>query len=132
MENIFRKLKFKPLMFDIFGEMSSNAVALVGTTVEYGVEHLGRNMAATTVDAVRKSLRRRYRTQMSMGAWRGYANLLLDVTIYVGTCQTSPNMAKIGHDIRGRGDVGGHNGLFMANETVVPMRDAFLIGWGDY
>ena len=132
MENIFRKLKFKPLMFDIFGEMSSNAVALVGTTVEYGVEHLGRNMAATTVDAVRKSLRRRYRTQMSMGAWRGYANLLLDVTIYVGTCQTSPNMAKIGHDIWGRGDVGGHNGLFMANETVVPMRDAFLIGWGDY
>ncbi len=46
--------------------MSSNVVGLVETAVEYGVEHLGRNMAAATVDTVRTTLRRRYKTQLSM------------------------------------------------------------------
>jgi hypothetical protein len=74
--------------------MSSNVVALVETTVEYGVEHLGWNMEATTVDTVRTALRRRYTTRLSMAAWRGYANLPLDRTKYVGTCESAPNMAK--------------------------------------
>jgi hypothetical protein len=53
--------------------MSSNVVQLVETTlVEYGAEHLGRNMAATTVNTLRTALRRRYMTQLSMAAWRGY------------------------------------------------------------
>ena len=78
MESIFRQIVFKPLVFGSFGEMSSNVVALVETAVKYGVEHLGWNMAATTVDTVRTSLRRRYMTQLSMAAWRGYANLLHD------------------------------------------------------
>ena len=50
------------MVFGSFGEMSSNVVALVETTVEYGVDHFGRNMAATTVDTTRTALRRRYRT----------------------------------------------------------------------
>ena len=49
------------------------------------MEHLGRNMAATTVDTVRVALRKRYKTHLSMAAWRRYANLLLDRTKYVGT-----------------------------------------------
>ncbi len=41
----------------------------IETEVEYGVEHMGRTIAATTVDAVRMALRRRYRTQRSMAAY---------------------------------------------------------------
>ena len=33
--------------------------------VEYGVEHMGRTMAATTVDTVKTALRRRYKTQLA-------------------------------------------------------------------
>ena len=59
-------------------EMSSNVVALVEPGVKYGVEHLGKNMAAATVETTRTALRRRYRAQLSnVAAWRGYANLLL-------------------------------------------------------
>ena len=62
LESIFWQIVFKPLVFGSFGEMSSNVVQLVETTVEYGVEHLGKNKAATTVDTVRTALRRRYMT----------------------------------------------------------------------
>ena len=82
MDLIFRQIVFKPPVFGSFGEISSNVVQLVEIAVEYGVEHLGRNMAATTVDTARTALRRRYMTQLSMAAWRGYANLLLDMTKY--------------------------------------------------
>ena len=68
------------MVFGSFGEMSSKVVSLVETAVEYKLEHLGRNMAATTVDIARAALRRRYRTQLSMATWRGYVNLLLDMT----------------------------------------------------
>ncbi len=42
--------------------MSANVKEVVDMAVEYGVEHLGCTMAATTVDGVRTALRRRYRT----------------------------------------------------------------------
>ncbi len=61
-EVIFRQLDFKPLVFGTFAEISINVRDFIETAVEYGVEHLGRTMAATTVDAVRMALRRRYRT----------------------------------------------------------------------
>ena len=99
--------------------------------MEYGVEHLGRNMAATTLDTVRVALRRRYRIQLSMASWRGYANLLLDRTKYVGTGHSAANIVQFRQNMRGRGDVGEHAGLYMAHETDVPMRDAFPSGWGD-
>ena len=60
--------------------MSANVGELAETAVEYGVEHLGRNMVATTMEIVKVALRRRYKAQLSMTTWRGYANLLLDKT----------------------------------------------------
>ena len=62
LEGLFRRLDFKPLVFGTFGEMSSNVKEVVDMAVEYGVEHFGRTMAASTVDGVRTTLRRRYRT----------------------------------------------------------------------
>ena len=83
-------------MFGTFGEMSSNVVNLVETSGDkYGFEHIGKNMAATTVDTVRTTLRRRYRTELSTAAWRGYANFFLDMMKYVGRGHTSPNMSQI-------------------------------------
>jgi len=110
--------------------MSSNVVTHAETMVEYGVKHFGRNMAATTVETARRALRRRYRTQLSMAAWGGYANLFLDMTKYVGTSQTNPHRAQIRQDMRGRGDMGEHAGQFMTHETDVPPRDAFPSRWG--
>ncbi len=110
--------------------MSSNVVQLAETAIEYGVEHMGRNMAATTVEAVRTTLRRRYKMQLFQAAWRGYANLLLDRTKYVGAGATV-NKAQLRHHMRGRADEGHHDGLFMAHETDVPIRAAFPSRWGD-
>jgi len=66
LESLFRRLDFKPLVFGTFREMSSNVKEVVDMAVDYGVEHLGRTMAATTVDGVKTTLRRRYKTQWSM------------------------------------------------------------------
>ena len=70
LESLFRQLDFKPLVFGTFGEMSSNVKDVVDMAEDYGVEHLGRTMAATTLDGVTKSLRRRYMTQLSMAVLR--------------------------------------------------------------
>ncbi len=84
LEAIFRQFDFKPLVFGTFAEITTNAREFIETTVEYGVENLGRTMAATTVDTtVRTALRRRYTTQLAMAAWKGYTNLMLDMTKYV-------------------------------------------------
>lgn len=95
MEGIFRKLDFKPLVFGTFGEMSSNVKVVVDTAVEYGVEHLGRTMAATTVDGVRTTLRRRCRTQLSLVVWRGYANSILYRVKYASTGRLGPKRAQV-------------------------------------
>ena len=68
LETIFIYIVFKPLVFGTFGETSSNVRELMEIVVEYGAEHLGRNMAAPTIDLVRATLRRRYRTQLPMAA----------------------------------------------------------------
>ena len=52
-------------------------------------------------------------TQLYMAAWRGYANLLLGMTKYVGTGQAAPNNAQIRRDMRGRRDLMEHAGLFI-------------------
>jgi hypothetical protein len=70
-------------------------------------------MAATTMETVWTTLRRRYMTQLYMAAWRGYANLLLGMTKYVGTGQAAPNNAQIRRDMRGRRDLMEHAGLFI-------------------
>ncbi len=66
MESLFKRLDFKPLVFGTFGEMSTNVKEVVNMAIEYGVENLGWTMAATMVDGVRTSLRRRYRTELSV------------------------------------------------------------------
>jgi len=43
----------------------------VEMAVDYGVEHLGTSMAASTSDVLRVALRRRCKAQLSMLAWRG-------------------------------------------------------------
>jgi hypothetical protein len=125
LEAILWQLNFKALVFGTFGEMSSNMGELVETEIEYGVENIGRNMAATTVETVRVALRRRYKAQLSMAAWRGYANLLLERTKYVRMGQAAPNGAQIRYAMRDRGDTGEHATLWMAHETDIPSRDAF-------
>ncbi len=50
LESLFRRMDFKSLIYGTFGEMSSNVKEVVNMAVEYGVEHLGETMAATTVD----------------------------------------------------------------------------------
>jgi hypothetical protein len=66
LKSVFRRLDFKPLVFGSFGEMSSNVGEVVNMAVEYGVEHLGRTMATTTMDGVGTTLRRRCKTQLSV------------------------------------------------------------------
>ncbi len=104
---------------------------LVEIAVEhYGAKHLGRNMATPTIDLVRVTLRRRYRTKVSMTAWKGYANLVLDMTKYVGTGRAGSNRAQNRKEMVDRGDIGEHDGIFMAHETNIPVRDAFPSRWG--
>ena len=118
-------------MFGTFAECSSNVTDFIDTAVDYGVEHLGRTMAATTVDAVRMALKRRYRTQLAIAAWKGYANLVLDRTKYVGTGTSGVNKAQVRQEMIDRADVGEFMGMWMAHETDQPHRDAFPNGWED-
>ena len=97
--------------------------------VEYGVEHLGRTMAARTVEAVKTALRRRYRTQLATSVWKGYAKLILDRVKYVGTGRMGPNKAQVRAETMERADGGEFAGVWMAHETDVPIRDDFPNGW---
>jgi len=65
-----------------------------------------------------------------MAAWRSYANLLLNMTKYVGIGQSLSNKAQT-RGMMGMGDMEEHAGLFMLHETDAPMRDAFPSRWGD-
>ena len=80
-------------MFGTFAESNTNVREFIDTAVEYGVEHMGRKIAPTAVDAVRIALRRKYRTHLAMAAWKGYENMVLDRTKYVGTGPTGHNKA---------------------------------------
>ena len=65
--------------------MSSRVKEYIEMAVDYGAEHLGRTIAASTIEAVKAALKRRYRSRLSAAHWRGLANLVLDRTKYVGT-----------------------------------------------
>ena len=93
LEAIFKTLDFKSLVFGTFAEASTNVGEFVELAVEYGVEHLGRTMAATSVESVKAALRRRYKTQLATTAWKGYANLVLDRMKYVGAGAAGANKA---------------------------------------
>ena len=77
LEILLRHMDFKPLIFGTFAESSPNVNDFVEMTVEYGVEHLGTSMASSTPDVLKVALRRRFRAQLFLAAWRGYANLVL-------------------------------------------------------
>jgi hypothetical protein len=114
------------------GGVSSNVRDLMETVVEYGVDPLGRKMAVTTEDIARSALRKNYKAQLSIAVWRGYANLLLDMTKYVGTDRAAPIRAHVRQEMKTRGDAGEHAGLWMAHETDAHLKDAFpSVGWGD-
>ncbi len=66
-----------------------------------------------------------------MAVWRGYANLILDRIKYVGMWHTCVNEAHVRAEMQGKADAGEFRGVRMAHETDVPLRDAFLNGWGD-
>ena len=106
LEAIFMQPDFKPLVFGTFTESNTNVREFIDTAVEYGVEHMGRKNTATTVDAVRIALRRRYRTQLTMTTWKGYANMFFDRTKYVGTGTTGHNKAQVWEDMIAMADVG--------------------------
>jgi hypothetical protein len=59
------------MVFGTFEDMSSNVKDLVDLAVDYGAEHLGKSIAASTLDIVRQSLKHRYKAQLSMASWRG-------------------------------------------------------------
>jgi hypothetical protein len=95
LEAIFRTLDFKPMVFGTFAEASTSVGKFVEPTVEYGMEHMGRTMAATSVEVVKATLRRRYKTQIATAAWKEYATLVLDKTKYVGTGAAGINKAQV-------------------------------------
>jgi len=124
-------LDSKPRVFGTFDETSTNVKVVVDMAVEYGVEHLGRTMATSTVDIVRVALRRRYRTRLAVAVWRGYANLILDLINYIGTGHTATNRAHVRAEMMERAEAREFRGVRMAHETDVPLRDAFFNEWGD-
>ncbi len=63
-----------------------------------------------------------------MASLKGYANLVLDRTKYVGTGTIK---AQVWQDMIARADDGEFVGTWMAHETDEPLRDAFPNGWGD-
>ena len=65
MEAIFRTLDFKPRVFGTFAVAITNVGEFAELAVEYGVERMGRNMAATTVESIKAALRRRFKTQLA-------------------------------------------------------------------
>ncbi len=90
---------------------------------------MGRTMAVTRMNALRIALRRRYTTQLALATWRGYANLVLYMTKYVGTWTSGHNKAHVRQDMLVRANVGEFVGMWMAHETDEPTRDAFISQW---
>jgi hypothetical protein len=124
-------LDFKPLVFGTFAEASTNVGEFVELAVEHGMEHMDMTMATTSVEAVKAALRRRYKTHIATSAWKGYANLVLDMTKYVGTGAAGINKAQVRQAMIDRADEGEFVGMYMAHETDEPTRDAFPNGWGN-
>ena len=69
--------------------------------------------------------------EFATAAWKGYANLVLDMTKYVGTGAAGINKAQVRQAMIDRADEGELVGMYMAHETDEPTRDAFPNGWGD-
>ena len=130
MEGILRKMNLQPLVFGTFGEASSNVRDFVEMAVDYGAHNLGGSMIAVSLNVVKMALRRRFRAQLSIAAWRGYANLILDRTKYVGHSEGGATREQIRQSLIDRDDAGEFVGLVGAQDRDAPMTDAFPTGWG--
>ncbi len=106
---IFKTLDFKPLVFGTFAEASTNVGEFVELAMEYGVEHIGRTMAATSLDSMKAALTRMYKIQLATTAWKGYANLVLDMTKYEGTGSAKVNKVHFRKSMNARA----HEGEFI-------------------
>jgi hypothetical protein len=111
--------------------MSSNVLEFIETAVEYGAVNLGDSLNAISLKVVKMALRRRFKAQLSLAAWRGYANLILERTKYVGTGVLGTNKAQWRQEFISRADAGEDVGLHGAQDRDVPLSDAFPTGWGD-
>ena len=88
-------------------------------------------MVASSLNVVKMALRRRFRAQLSIAAWRGYANLVLDRTKYVGHGVGGATREQVRQAMMDRDDVGEFVGLVGAHDRDAPPMDAFPTGWGD-
>ena len=64
-------------------------------------------------------LRRRYIAQLSLAAWRGYANLVLEWAKYIGTGRAGTIKAEIMQDMLGRADACENVGMWTSHEARV-------------
>ena len=62
--------------------------------------------------------------------WKIYANLVLDMTKYLGTRTARVNKDHVRQDMNAHADDGEFMGVYMAHEIDEPIRDAFPNEWG--
>ena len=61
------------------------------------------HIAASDIDVIRATIRRRFMARIAMASWKGYANLILDRIKYVGAGSTT-NRTQWRHHMFARGD----------------------------
>lgn len=128
LETIFRQLEFKGLVFGTFGEMSSAVRELLELAVDYGTEHLGRAIAAADIDVIRATIRRRHSSRIVMASWRGYANLLINRSKYIGT-GSSMNGLQWRHHLADRANRGDFDSFSYANDIDRMVPVTLPTGW---
>jgi len=65
-----------------------------------------------------------------MTSWRGYVNLILDITKYVGDGIEGLNREQIRLGMIDRADQGEFSSILVAHETDMPMGDRMFMGVG--
>ena len=80
-------------------------------------------MEATSLEVVRQSLKHRYKAQLSMASWRGYANLIQDRTNFVGDVVKGLNRKQIKLIMLDKAEQGEFDSLLMARDTNMSMGD---------
>jgi hypothetical protein len=89
-------------------------------------------MAASTLDMVRQAFKRRNMAQLSTASWKGYANIILDSTKYVGDGIEGLNRDQNRLGMVERADQGEFESVFFAHETDMPRGDTFSRTLKDY
>jgi hypothetical protein len=116
------------MVFGTFGKMSSNVKDFVVLVVDYGAEHFGKSMTATTLNTFRQVLKLRYIAQLSIAYWRRYAKLTLHRIKYVGYGIEGLNRDWIRLGMIDMADNGEFDSLFLAHKIDMPHGVAFQGG----